>query len=87
MIDSLSTAGAVYCDNLGLGRLCLVCVSSLHIPLPFNQSGKELMDILNVWRGDEHVAKEEKMVDVLIALSGTPKFPEDGWKKLLGARC
>ena len=78
MIDSLSTAGAVYCDNLGLGRLCLLCVSSLHIPLSFNQSGKELM---------EHVAKEEKMVDVLIALSGTPKFPEDGWKKLLGARC
>ena len=48
MIDSLSTAGAVYCDNLGLGRLCLLCVSSLHIPLSFNQSGKELMDILNV---------------------------------------
>lgn len=86
-IDSLSTAGDVYYDSLGLDRLYLLCVSSLYIPVPFNQSGKELIDILNVWRGDEHVAKEEKMVDVSIALSGTPKFPEDGWMKLLGARC
>ena len=35
------------------------------------------MDLVNVCRGVEHVAKEEKMVDVLVAPSSTPSFPEE----------